>query len=182
MDSTGKPVSFLEVTPEEFVRAWSESIDRAAEGSALGGVMVSEHFCRLAAHRLSAGQDTPQDTARLQSFLKIERTRQAKLTPATNLPPEKSGALVDTLQFCDLLSLYLCCGAYVPAEFPQEFGGAKVRITLAAENSGFLLDPSPFQDSAASTPAARRTFSLGAKRFPVGESGEQHAMLTFDLA
>ena len=52
-------------------------------------------------------------------------------------------ALLLVLQFCDLLSLYLCCGASDAVEFPQQFALGKVR--LRRENQAYVLQPSPFR-------------------------------------
>jgi uncharacterized protein DUF3891 len=68
--------------------------------------------------------------------------------------------LVDLLQFCDLLSLYLCCGSRASVQFPQAVGSRSV--VLRRDGELCLLDPSPF----------RKEISLGvpARREPVSRS------------
>ena len=63
----GKPLSFLEMRPAEFLRAWSNSIACAEKACAIGGVLVSVHFSRLAESRLQAGGDTPDNTRCIRS-------------------------------------------------------------------------------------------------------------------
>jgi hypothetical protein len=137
------PVSFFYVAPRDAVQAWRGSIEGAARGSALGGLMVSGHFLRLAADRLRSGADAAEDAAALRSFLDHEPARQERLRRTERRQPEAIERLVDLLQFCDLVSLYLCCGTDAPAEFPQleSRGGMMIRKA----NEGFALEPSPFR-------------------------------------
>ena len=79
LDAQGRPLSFLEMTPEDFLRAWADSIIQAERAAPIGGVMVSQHFCRLAANRLQSRIDNPQDTHRLKQFLRGEAKRQEHL-------------------------------------------------------------------------------------------------------
>ena len=65
----GKPLSFLEMRPAEFLRAWSNSIACAEKACAIGGVLVSVHFSRLAESRLQAGGDTPDNTRCIRARL-----------------------------------------------------------------------------------------------------------------
>ncbi len=62
LNGQGRPLSFLEAAPPEFVSAWCGSIARAAHVAPMGGIMVSEHFCRLARARLQSFRDTPSGT------------------------------------------------------------------------------------------------------------------------
>ena len=52
------------------------------------------------------------------------------------------------LQFCDVLSLYLCCGAAQDVEFPQRFGAKPIRLrreARAADQAAVCrFEPSPF--------------------------------------
>src|SRR5438128_11128406 len=47
--------------------------------------------------------------------------------------PIPAWGAVDVLQFCDLLSLYLCCGAPDNVEFPQRFCDRAIRIFRESE-------------------------------------------------
>ena len=79
--------------------------------------------------------------ALIRSFLADEQGRRAELVRSA--PDVASwNALLPALQFCDLLSLYLCCGSRQPVEFPQEFAGGRVRARYDDETC--VLDPSPF--------------------------------------
>jgi len=142
LDAQGRPLSFLEMTPEDFLRAWADSIIQAERAAPIGGVMVSQHFCRLAANRLQSRIDNPQDTHRLKQFLRGEAKRQEHLLEHGPRPPAEVRVLTDVLQFCDLLSLYLCCGARDAIEFPQNFAGRTIR--LRREREMHRLEPSIF--------------------------------------
>jgi Protein of unknown function (DUF3891) len=158
------PRSFLEIRPAEFLVAWTRSIDRAERVGALGAMIVSEHFCRLGRVRLNTRRDDVQDARRLEAFLVEEAGRQGRLGRQVTSVASEIGALTDILQFCDLVSLYLCCGAGEPAEFPQRFGETTVHVR--SEGDAFLFTPAVFGRGAALGVSARgypeknRTVSL----------------------
>jgi hypothetical protein len=158
------PKSFLEVSVPEFLVAWTQSIEVALSASPAGGYMVSRHFWRLAEHRVNTAEDRQTDRKRLQDFLGFETERQRKLSAKQNRSSNELEALADVLQFCDLISLYLCSGAQEKVEFPEYFG-ARVKLTPAS--NGFRLDPPII-------PAGTQ-FSVAALRHPAikGESGRQ---------
>ena len=121
-----RPASFIDETPPTFIEAWTASIDRSQQVAPIGGVIVSQHFCRLADFRLNSRKDTPDDTRLLLGFLTAEDRRRRSLLPACS--GRDPGFLTDVLQFCDVLSLYLCCGAEDSVTFPQRFTGREVRL------------------------------------------------------
>lgn len=175
LDDHGKPLSFVDITPADFVRAWTASIERAEEVSPAGGVMVSTHFRRLCHHRLTAASDTAEDTAILQRFDQREAARMDRLLPAAKLTAAQVAMLVDVLQFCDLLSLYLCCGATEEVEFPQKLAPAPLRARY--EGGAFHLHPSPFQRCSSSDPNPQGvSLAVSASRwdasFGRGKAGE----------
>jgi hypothetical protein len=135
------PVSFFYVRPSDVGRAWLLSVDEAETRSPLAGLMVSGHFFRLASERARAGIDSGEDAAAIQNFLQHESGRQERLGRLAKCPGEEVERLIDALQFCDLLSLYLCCGAEVPAEFPQVVPEAG--IVIRSDGDGYRLEPSP---------------------------------------
>lgn len=139
----GKPVSFLEIEPADFLHAWTASIDRAESVCPAGGYTVSRHFCALGEGRLGARIDTPEDSALIQAFLHYEGKRRCHLQPLTGRSTGELENILLVLQFCDLLSLYLCCGASDAVEFPQPF--APGRIRARREKQVFILEPSPFR-------------------------------------
>lgn len=132
------PKSFLQVTVPEFLTAWTQSIEIAQSTSPAGAYMVSRHFWRLAEHRLASSDDSQHDRARLQEFVTFESGRQNKLTAEQSRTQDELERLADVLQFCDLMSLYLCCGSCDAVEFPQFFG---VKLRMRTENDGYRLDP-----------------------------------------
>jgi hypothetical protein len=115
-------ISFLDETPAHFVRAWTDSINAAQGGSPIAGLIVSRHFARLAEFRQAEQKDTPAGAAQIAGFLAAEASRQETL--ATEVPHSvgQVEALVDVLQFCDVVSLYLCCGDDRPARLPELCG------------------------------------------------------------
>jgi hypothetical protein len=161
VDGRGKPISFLEIGPPQFLLAWTASIDRAESVCPAGGYIVSRHFCALGEGRLAATIDGPENSSRLRAFLAREAERQRRLQPQSGRSPAELEALLLVLQFCDLLSLYLCCGAGDAVEFPQQFASGKVRIRR--ENQGFVLQPSPFR-RCDSDPEV--SLGVEARRFP----------------
>lgn len=152
-----RPMSFLDASVEQFVVAWTGSIEKAQEAGPLAGAIVSRHFCRLGASRLESGADPEPAAELLRGFLKRETTRQRRLARA-NGPID---FLTDILQFCDLLSLYLCCGATEEVEFPQSFGGRSIRLGRADAGEpacAWRLQPTPF--------AAGANLAVSARRWP----------------
>lgn len=132
----GNPKSFIACGVDEFVNAWEKSIDIAASVSAAGGYIVSRHFERIA--KLNASQISEGNRQTADRFLQNEAARQKQLAAKQNHSEKELEALTDVLQFCDLLSLYVCCGARQNVEFPEYFG-IKARITVEADS--YRLDP-----------------------------------------
>ena len=149
LDRSGKPISFMEIAVKDFLRAWGASINRAEEICPVGGIIVSTHFRRLGHYRLSSGVDE-ESAALLRVFDSDEEQRCRRLRPLSSASDPELAALVEVLQFCDLLSLYLCCGATEHAEFPQSFAAGPVRVSCT--DGAFRLQPSPFQRDAAADP------------------------------
>jgi hypothetical protein len=162
-NAAGKPVSFLEIEPADFLRAWDASIGGAEAVCAAGGYIVSRHFCVLGEGRLAAAFDNSEDTARLRHFLSSESERQQRLRLESGRVTAELEQLLLVLQFCDLLSLYLCCGASEDVEFPQAFAPGRVR--LRREKEACLLDPSPFR--AGGGVCAPVSFGVEARQYPV---------------
>jgi hypothetical protein len=157
-DASGRALSFLQAPVPMFVEAWSASIQCAEEKTgAIGGLMVSGHFRRLAEHRLSSVVDSSEDTTRIHAFVKNQTAQDEARLRRQSRSQREVERLVDLLQFCDLLSLYLCCGSRACVQFPQPMGSHS--IVLRRDGELRLLDPSPF----------RKEISLGvpARRDPV---------------
>jgi uncharacterized protein DUF3891 len=129
-----RPESFIEVPAAQFLEAWEESIAAAQSVAPAGGYIVSRHFCRIAESRAQSGNDIKQ----VQHFLDRESQRQKKLLSKQSCETKELELLTDLLQFCDLLSLYICCGAQEKVVFPEYFGGS---ARLTPKETGLKLDP-----------------------------------------
>jgi hypothetical protein len=168
--NTGRPQHFMQVPLAEALSAWTGSIKAAGEVSPLGEYMVSAHFSRIAHMRTQMSLDSPEDAAHLKGFIRGEEEWQAKLQPKTGLTSEALGQYVDVLQFCDVLSLYLCCGAKDAAEFPQEFDGQ--RIVLRYDDGVYSTSPSILGET--------HRFHVPVRVYP-SKSGEAKTMVGFHL-
>jgi hypothetical protein len=142
VSGAGRPLSFLDINPADLLLAWNGSIERAARSSAIGGILVSHHFSRIAKARLNTVTDSGEDIKKLKHFLDREQDRQRDLATGTQRSAEEIQTLVDLLQFFDLLSLYLCCGTEQPVEFPQKFLGQSIRVRR--EDEIYIATPSIF--------------------------------------
>jgi len=141
----GKPLSFLDFLPKDFLRAWNGSIERAERIAPIAGAIVSGHFSRLAKNRLEWGIDGAEDRRLLLDFLESEQARQQRLLGGYSR--EEFDFLTDVLQFCDVLSLYLCCGAVQDVEFSQRFGAKPIRLRREAARDQAAVcrfEPTPF--------------------------------------
>ncbi|MGC2743743.1 MAG: DUF3891 family protein [Candidatus Angelobacter sp.] len=134
--SQGAPKSFVACGVGQFIDAWEKSIDVAASASATGGYIVSRHFERIA--KVNSPKPSQGDRQTMEGFLRNEAARQAKLAANQERTPEELEQLTDVLQFCDLLSLYVCCGARQNVEFPEYFG---IKARLMVEADSYRLDP-----------------------------------------
>ncbi|HWR15085.1 MAG TPA: DUF3891 family protein [Terriglobales bacterium] len=171
VDANGRPKSFLQVTVHDSLSAWRESIEAGREVGPLAEYMVSGHFYRLGKVRLQMKVDSPEDTEHVQQFVHEEENRQKKLASKTSLSHEELDRYVDLLQFCDTLSLYLCCGSTAATEFPQEFGGRKLRIRH--EDGVYVTEPSVFG-------GVPHRFSIPVRVYPSNE-GEGRTRIGFHI-
>jgi hypothetical protein len=153
-DRSGRPLSFLQVAPKDFVRAWKDSIEAAEQDSLIGGLMVSGHFRRLAGNWLKSGQGEAEDKNIVRSFLSAEDERERRLVRQQSRSRDEIEKLIDVLQFCDLLSLYLCCGARSAVSFPQRI--ADRNVVLQRHGEACVLHPSPFGKGVSLGVPARR--------------------------
>lgn len=158
----GCPKSFIECSVGEFVVAWEKSIEIAESSGAAGGYIVSRHFFRLAEHGLEKYPE--RDRPKVKSFIEHESARQKQLAAKQNYSAAELEQLTDVLQLCDLLSLYVCCGARESVEFPEYFG-VKLRLTVEAES--YRLAPQLIESGA--------KFKVAALRHPgvKGETGRE---------
>jgi hypothetical protein len=75
------------------------------------------------------------------------------------------------LQFCDLLSLYLCCGSNEDVEFPQRLAASPIR--LRRNGGGFHLEPAVIQSGA--------SLGVTARRYPMSQTEANVTTLAFLL-
>jgi hypothetical protein len=148
LSNEGKPLAFVEFHAADFIRAWTASIDRAEGVCPAGGAIVSRHFFELGTYRLTNGEWIGEDDRQLiTSFQERENERQQRLLEVCSGTAQELNAWLAVLQFCDLLSLYLCSGAQREAEFPQQITDRPVRICRPRGEDFYHLDPSPFQSA-----------------------------------
>jgi len=132
----GAPKSFIACGVGEFVNAWEKSIDVAESASPAGGYIVSRHFVRIAEQSASRLSESESEVE--ARFMQNESARQAKLAAKQKYTAKELESLTDVLQFCDLLSLYVCCGAQQNVEFPEYFG---IKARLSVQPDRYTLDP-----------------------------------------
>ena len=161
LNAEGKPLSFLDIKTADFLRAWRGSIAAAEAVAPIAALMVSGHFYRLAKLGSSVGHYSQEDGELVRQFVEEEERRQAKLRGLETRTPEEIEYWIDVLQFCDLLSLYLCCGSEESVEFPQRIAGSE-KIRLRVDDGVCVMAPSLFAHEA--------EFTLQARQFPESSS------------
>jgi len=160
LNAEGRPLSFLEIKAGDFLRAWSGSIESAEAVAPIAGLMVSGHFRRIAQFGMSTGTYSDADTQRVRKFIAREEERERRLLRLQSRSKGEVEYWTDMLQFCDLMSLYLCCGSQVSVDFPQRIGPKNVTIRLQMQDGLYLLSPSLF--------GREVQFSLEAQTYPAG--------------
>ncbi len=154
----GKPLSFSEIKAGDFLRAWNGSIESAEAVAPIAGLIVSGHFRRLAQFGMSTGTYSDDDTQRVREFIAREEERQRRLLRLQSRSEKEVEYWTDMLQFCDLLSLYLCCGSQQSVEFPQRLGPQHETVKLQVQDGVNVLSPLLFSREA--------EFSLEAQSYP----------------
>jgi hypothetical protein len=128
-DGAGRPLSFLDASPEVFLQAWSGSIHAAAGTGAAGEYIVGRHFRKLAERRLRSVTDPPESTQRIRDFVVQQAERELDILPRTSLSEAELERLLNLLQFCDILSLVICSGAPGSLDFRDDFCIGPLRLT-----------------------------------------------------
>jgi uncharacterized protein DUF3891 len=144
LSAESRPLSFLEIKAGDFLRAWRGSVDCAEAVAPIAALIVSGHFCRLGKFGISLGAHSDQDAQQVREFLASEKQRQDRLLRQQNRSQSEVQYWTDVLQFCDLLSLYLCCGSQESVEFPQPIGSKSEKIRLQVQHAAFVLSPALF--------------------------------------
>lgn len=147
-----QPRSFITADPRDTLAAWTGSIDIAGKGSPISAYLVSRHFSAIAATYLS--QADARTAKLLRDFIAREDACRAKLRKKLPQSDVQLDRLVEALQFCDLLSLYLSCGLSGPVTFPQKVAGKPV--VLSGGGDRIQLSPDPLGGGVSFTLAAIR--------------------------
>ena len=124
----GRPLSFLEESPADIFRAWQGSIAAATRVAPIAGILVSEHFCRIARDFARSSTTQPEIAQVLTTFVEREIAQQEDLQNQQSRNAKEISVLVDALQFFDLLSLYLCSGSKENVIFPQRLNQKTFRL------------------------------------------------------
>jgi Protein of unknown function (DUF3891) len=144
LNGEGKPLSFLEIKAGDFLQAWVGSIESAETVAPIAGLIVSGHFRRLGQFGASAGTYPETDSQQVCEFIAKEEKRERHLMQLQRRSEKEVEYWIDVLQFCDLLSLYLCCGSNETVEFPQRIEPKGETIRLQVKDGVNVLSPSPF--------------------------------------
>jgi hypothetical protein len=144
LDREGRPLAFLDIKAGDFLRAWGGSIDSAEAVAPIAALIVSGHFCRLGKFGISMAAYSKDDAQSVREFLASEEQRQCRLLNLQRRAESEVQYWTDVLQFCDLLSLYLCCGSEESVEFPQRIGPNGETVRLQVKDGVNVLTPSPF--------------------------------------
>jgi len=128
----------------------------------IAGLIVSGHFYRLGSSGIDARRYAPADAELVRQFLREEESRRERLVKIEKRSRAEIEYWTDVLQFCDLLSLYFCCGTQESVAFPQRIAEDGVTIELRVEGGVNVLSPSLFLDE--------MEFTLQAQTFPGSES------------
>jgi hypothetical protein len=154
-----QPTSFMDAAPGRLLHAWTGSIETVQKVSKMGGYLVSRHFERISL------RDDPKNRSQFDTFRSREKQRQEKLKASFEIDEVSLERLVDALQFCDLLSLYLCCGSAEPVRFENP------NLSLRRSGEEYKIDPSPFKK--------QQQFSFSALRHPQPEDRKGRSGATF---
>ena len=160
VNGEGKPLSFSDIKAADFLRAWCASIEAAEAVTPIAGLIVSGHFYRLGKFGAGIGHYSGDDVRLVQQFIAGEERRRERLSQLESRSPAEIEYWTDVLQFCDLLSLYLCCGSQESVEFPQRIGDPNEAMLLRVKDGLNVLSPSPLEREA--------KFTLTAHSFPQG--------------
>jgi len=158
LNAEGKPLSFLEIKAGDFLQAWRGSIESAEAVAPVAGLIVSAHFRRIGQFGMGLGTYSQSDEAQVREFIAQEEQRRRRLMRLQERSEKEVEYWTDVLQFCDLLSLYLCCGLQESVEFPQRIAPKGQTITLRVNDGINKLSPPIF--------ASEMVFELEANPYP----------------
>jgi hypothetical protein len=157
IDEDGKPRTFDRMEVESHLRIWRESVDRTALVSRYAGLLVANHFCRMAevksADLLGRGDTS---AARLAESFRAEMDRReaswieglavdARYQDCLAGPRRESNA--DILTLCDRISVYLCAAlaSQFEIEGPRAEGGCSTVRLTAIDRTHWRVEPWPME-------------------------------------
>ena len=130
------PRPFPALSNEEIMPSWRASIQHARSQSRLAYVIVSRHFTTLA-----TGDESKA------AFVEEETERRASVEQDLGCATSDLNRWTGAIGFCDLVSLYLCCGSEEAAEFPlahpADPDSANARRTILSKEDGSLYFSPP---------------------------------------
>lgn len=101
------PRPFPALSAAETQPSWDACIAHGRSLSPLADVLISRHFTTL------AGNDPER-----KEFVESEKARRGRIERDLPYQPVELDRWAGAIGFCDLLSLYLCCGAESDVQFP----------------------------------------------------------------
>ena len=161
--ATEPPQSFLQAPLQVVIAAWEGSIRAADKLGPEAGSIVGRHFSAIGDAQIQG--KTRVDAATLLKFMEQERNHELRRMKKVAAKAEMVSRWLEALQFCDLLSLYLCCGGRGPAEFTV--GGRRVTLHARSEEE-FELLPTVL--------GGEKVFQVAALRHPRGKVGASRAV------
>jgi Protein of unknown function (DUF3891) len=158
-----RPNGFLDASTDQALHAWTGSIETVEKFAPIGGYLVSRHFESL------SRRDKQEARAKIEHFQEREAKRQERLRTKIKQDPAALELLVNALQFCDVLSLYLCCGSNRTVEIDDH------RITISRNGGDYKLEPNPFKGPS--------QFAFSALRHPArgGQKAKSGAIFYINL-
>ncbi len=144
VDEDGKPLSFFDIKPGDALQAWRGSIENAEAVAPIAGLIVSGHFYWLARLGIQTKYYSPQEEELVRAFIGEEERRHERLLKLQSRTDEEVSYWTGVLRFCDLLSLYLCCGAQDEVEFPEQMGTLQQKIRLQPRNGAYEFSAAVF--------------------------------------
>jgi Protein of unknown function (DUF3891) len=168
----GKPLSFLDIKAGDFLQAWLGSIESAEAVAPIAGLIVSGHFRRIGQFGMSMGVYSDSDAKQVRDFINNEERRARRMMRLQGRNQKEVEYWTDVLQFCDLLSLYLCCGSQESVEFRQHIGPKGETISLRVRDEDIVLSPTVLKKQI--------EFEIETQAHPP-DTGKQYKKLTWQL-
>lgn len=146
------PRPFPDLSAAETLPSWNQSIAHARHMGPLFYVMVSRHFTLLGAGDASRAE-----------FVAAENARRAEVERELPYSAADLDRWTGAVGFCDLLSLYLCCGSHETVEFPMTHpaspDSARARTTILSWQEGLPVFSPPMLKPQTRVTLSARSYS-----------------------